>query len=164
VTSECHEVVHDTLRSNGYEKRHHSPPHRRIRRLSGDLGALASPHRTAGAVGCRGSLLCYCSHCRGIDIGGNCPKLTFGIYAAHFEKLRVLKCSLQAQYPERIPLPWFKWQKSFHDHIIRNERDYFNHLNYIYHNAVKHRLVGDPEDWPFMWIEGMPEPPGFRNM
>ena len=92
------------------------------------------------------------------------PHLTFGIYAAHFEKLRVLKCSLQAQYPERIPLPWFKWQQSFHDHIIRNERDYFNHLNYIYHNAVKHGLVGDPEDWPFMWIEGMLEPPGFRNV
>jgi len=86
------------------------------------------------------------------------PHLTFDTYTAHFERLREMKNLLQAQYPETIPLPRFKWQKSFHDHIIRNERDYFNHLNYIYINPVKHGLVDDPEDWPFMWIEGMPEP------
>ncbi|MGB2868381.1 MAG: transposase [Bacteroidota bacterium] len=52
----------------------------------------------------------------------------------------------------------FRWQKSFHDHIIRDERDYDNHLEYIYENAVRHHLVIEPEDYPWMWIEGMSVP------
>ena len=29
------------------------------------------------------------------------------------------------------------WQKSFHDHIIRNREDYEEHLRYIYENPVR---------------------------
>ena len=29
------------------------------------------------------------------------------------------------------------WQKSFHDHIIRNARDYEEHLRYIYENPAR---------------------------
>lgn len=39
---------------------------------------------------------------------------------------------------------WNYW-----DHCIRNERDYYTHLNYIHHNPVKHGLVGRMEDYPF---------------
>lgn len=31
----------------------------------------------------------------------------------------------------------FKWQRSFHDHIIRNEHSYWNILNYIENNPKK---------------------------
>ena len=65
--------------------------------------------------------------------------------------------SVTSKISHEVGFPDFAWQSRFHDHIIRNERDYFNHLNYIYYNAVKHGLVRYPEDWPFMWIEGMPE-------
>jgi putative transposase len=44
------------------------------------------------------------------------------------------------------------------DHIIRDEKDYRNHLAYIYHNAIKHGYVQEPEQWKWMWIEGMERP------
>ena len=34
----------------------------------------------------------------------------------------------------------FKWQKSFYDHIIRNEKDLQNHYNYTVYNHLKHNL------------------------
>jgi putative transposase len=40
------------------------------------------------------------------------------------------------------------WQRSFWDHVIRNEYDYQNHLNYIHYNPVKHGVVDRPEDYP----------------
>jgi hypothetical protein len=42
--------------------------------------------------------------------------------------------------------PKFKWQKSFHDHIIRNQNDFDNHWNYTMYNFRKHGL---PEDWQY---------------
>jgi len=39
------------------------------------------------------------------------------------------------------------WQKRFWDHVIRDDRDFENHLHYIHHNPVKHGYVADPRDW-----------------
>ena len=39
------------------------------------------------------------------------------------------------------------WQSSFYDHIIRDEQDFNNHLNYIQNNPVKHGYIGRSEDW-----------------
>jgi putative transposase len=39
------------------------------------------------------------------------------------------------------------WQKRFWTHLIVNEKDYEDHLNYIHFNAVKHGLVNDPLEW-----------------
>jgi putative transposase len=39
------------------------------------------------------------------------------------------------------------WQKSFWDHIIRDEVDFQRHLDYIHYNPVRHGLVEKPEDW-----------------
>ncbi len=36
------------------------------------------------------------------------------------------------------------WQHRFWDHMIRNERDYENHFDYIHYNPVKHGLVPKP--------------------
>jgi REP element-mobilizing transposase RayT len=43
-------------------------------------------------------------------------------------------------------IPRFKWQKSFHDHIIRDEKDFNNHFDYTVYNFKKHNL---PDDWPY---------------
>jgi len=43
----------------------------------------------------------------------------------------------------------FAWQSSFHDHIIRDQKDFNNHVNYIHINPVKHRYVDKPQDWPW---------------
>jgi len=40
------------------------------------------------------------------------------------------------------------WQPRFHDHIIRNEQDYQETMNYILMNPVRKGLVEKPEDWP----------------
>ena len=42
--------------------------------------------------------------------------------------------------------PKFKWQKSFHDHFIRDDRDFENQSNYVIFNFVKHDL---PKDWQY---------------
>jgi REP element-mobilizing transposase RayT len=55
----------------------------------------------------------------------------------------------QAQFNSKYLLseykyPCFKWQKSFFDHVIRNEKDFSTHWRYTVYNHIKHRLG---EDW-----------------
>ena len=40
------------------------------------------------------------------------------------------------------------WQKRFWEHVIRDEADLRNHLNYIHDNPVKHGFVERVKDWP----------------
>ena len=39
------------------------------------------------------------------------------------------------------------WQKRFWDHVIRDDKDFENHLHYIHYNPIKHGYVADPRDW-----------------
>ncbi|MCU6321066.1 REP-associated tyrosine transposase [Klebsiella aerogenes] len=41
------------------------------------------------------------------------------------------------------------WQPRFWEHTIRNDEDYRRHMDYVYINPVKHRLVGYVRDWPY---------------
>ncbi len=43
----------------------------------------------------------------------------------------------------------FGWETSFHDHLIRNELDLENHVEYIHNNPVEAGYVADPIDWPW---------------
>lgn len=43
-------------------------------------------------------------------------------------------------------IPQFKWQKSFHDYLIRNDRDFQNHYLYTVYNHQKHGL---PNNWQY---------------
>jgi putative transposase len=49
------------------------------------------------------------------------------------------------------------WQRRYWEHIIRNERDFQAHLDYIHINPVKHGLVAAARDWPhstfLAWVE-----------
>lgn len=40
---------------------------------------------------------------------------------------------------------WHQYQ----DHGIRDERDFYTHLNYIHHNPVEHKYVKKMEDYKF---------------
>ncbi len=40
------------------------------------------------------------------------------------------------------------WQDRFWDHVIRDEIDFSNHMDYIHYNAVKHGYAEAPEKWP----------------
>jgi putative transposase len=39
------------------------------------------------------------------------------------------------------------WQRRFWEHLIRNQEDFNNHLDYIHYNPVKHGLVNSPGEW-----------------
>lgn len=41
------------------------------------------------------------------------------------------------------------WQRRFWEHLIRNERDYRAHMDYVHINPVKHGLVTRVSDWPY---------------
>jgi len=41
------------------------------------------------------------------------------------------------------------WQRRFWEHAIRDERDYWNHIDYIHINPVKHGYVTRVADWPY---------------
>jgi len=39
------------------------------------------------------------------------------------------------------------WQRRFWEHVIRDEHDLSNHIDYIHFNPVKHGLTDLPEKW-----------------
>jgi putative transposase len=41
------------------------------------------------------------------------------------------------------------WQRRFWEHLIRDEVDWKNHVEYIHYNPVKHGLVQSPKDWEY---------------
>ncbi len=41
------------------------------------------------------------------------------------------------------------WQRRFWEHMIRDERDYEMHTNYIHYNPVRHGIVKHVKDWPY---------------
>jgi putative transposase len=41
------------------------------------------------------------------------------------------------------------WQKRFYEHTIRNEQDWLEKIDYIRSNSVKHKLVGNWQDWKY---------------
>jgi putative transposase len=41
------------------------------------------------------------------------------------------------------------WQRRFWEHLIRNQKDFNQHIEYIHYNPVKHGLVNAPVDWAY---------------
>ena len=41
------------------------------------------------------------------------------------------------------------WQRRFWEHLIRDERDFQAHMDYVHINPVKHGLVLRVQDWPY---------------
>jgi len=66
--------------------------------------------------------------------------------------------SKQIQPNEKVSLARAKkrergiWQRRFWEHLIRDESDYEQHMNYIHYNPVKHGYVTNPIDWPYSSI------------
>lgn len=44
------------------------------------------------------------------------------------------------------------WQRRFWEHVIRDEQDFRNHVDYIHINPVKHGLAMHATDWPYSSI------------
>ena len=64
-------------------------------------------------------------------------------FVRHFKKIEKYRDRFVNQHGARGVIPKFDWQSSFHDHFIRNERDFDAHINYIKNQWIKHNL---PED------------------
>ena len=41
------------------------------------------------------------------------------------------------------------WQRRFWEHLIRDDRDYARHIDYVHCNPVKHGYVDRVGDWPY---------------
>jgi len=66
-------------------------------------------------------------------------------------QMRDILGKLQKQFifkygQNQCKIPKFKWQKSFHDHVIRDQIDLENHYIYTAYNHQKHNL---PADWKY---------------
>jgi len=41
------------------------------------------------------------------------------------------------------------WQRRFWEHVVRDDRDFERHLDYIHYNPIKHGHVTRVADWPY---------------
>ncbi len=47
------------------------------------------------------------------------------------------------------------WQRRYWEHLIRDERDYRTHMDYVHINPVKHGLVERAAEWPYSTFHQM---------
>lgn len=86
------------------------------------------------------------------------------------EIMHSLKPNFTKAYKQRLGLsstnPMKFWQKRFWDHVIRDDRDFENHLHYIHFNPIKHGYVTDPRMWKYSscieWENRGLYPPAFE--
>jgi REP element-mobilizing transposase RayT len=90
------------------------------------------------------------------------PTLKVADFERHFQLIRELRTRFDAASSKETRTVKFRWQKSFYDHVIRSDDDLSQHLEYIFGNAVKHKLTTEAEDWRWMWVYGMDEPEEFQ--
>ena len=60
-------------------------------------------------------------------------------------RLQSIKTLLQ----NKQTFPKFQWQKSYHDHVIRGEEDFNEHLQYIWRNPEKHNIINNWEEYKY---------------
>ena len=62
-----------------------------------------------------------------------------------------VECSRETRGEQAI------WQRRFWEHLIRDDRDFADHLDYIHLNPIRHGLVAAPKDWQhssfLRWVE-----------
>jgi REP element-mobilizing transposase RayT len=61
-------------------------------------------------------------------------------------KVNILRRRFAQKHKTHQPYSPFKWQKSYHDHIIRDEPDFEHHYRYTVYNYLKHNLH---KNWEF---------------
>jgi REP element-mobilizing transposase RayT len=73
-------------------------------------------------------------------------------YTALSQAMRMLK-GKSAALCNRILNRWGAfWQHESYDHVVRNEREHRQILQYILENPVKAGLVSDWEQWPYTYV------------
>ncbi len=63
---------------------------------------------------------------------------------------RLIKTWFTKQYvPPRNGDGGRNWQNRYWEHLIRNEKDFQHHVDYIHYNPIKHGYVIWASDWPY---------------
>jgi len=80
------------------------------------------------------------------------PRLHLDAHDFNKEIIRYRKLFVEKYGDPQYEIPAFKWQQSFHDHVIRHEKDFYKHLNYIANNCIKHNIGEDKNKyrWSFL--------------
>ncbi len=63
----------------------------------------------------------------------------------------------QSQARRKTPPEHKIWQDENYDHLIRNEKDYYEKLQYLLYNAVKNGLAASPFEYPWLYWNGRAE-------
>jgi putative transposase len=66
-----------------------------------------------------------------------------------FAKLAKQLAGYHVKQQHRIEL----WARGYHDRVVREDEDRRRYVRYIRDNPVKGRLVANPEDYPFLYID-----------
>ncbi len=67
--------------------------------------------------------------------------------------MQKIKMSFGVNYRIRMNIDSGRiWQNRFWDHVIRNQNDLNNHIDYVHYNPVKHGLAKKPFDWQYSSI------------
>ena len=87
-------------------------------------------------------------------------------YSQRVSRLKVLFTrAYKASHPSNLEISESRhkhresdvWQRRFWEHLIRDEADLQNHLDYIHYNPVKHELVSCPHLWSYSsfyhWVD-----------
>jgi hypothetical protein len=69
------------------------------------------------------------------------PQISIFNDAAYVSRITEYRRRCISKYNFHPPFPKFKWQSSFHDHIIRDRKDFVHHLAYIRRQWLKHKLL-----------------------
>jgi len=75
------------------------------------------------------------------------PHLHLDAHYFNKEIIKYRKVFVEKYGHPQNDIPPFHWQQSFHDHVIRNEKDFSKHLNYIANNCIKHSICEDEEKY-----------------
>ncbi len=69
-----------------------------------------------------------------------------GYFSRHIQSNEIISAAKKNKRERNI------WQRRFWEHLICNDSDYENHVNYIHNNPVKHGYVSKAIDWKFSSI------------
>ena len=50
------------------------------------------------------------------------------------------------------------WQRNYYEHIIRNEKDWYEKVNYMRNNPVMKGLAEEADEWRYWWTLGYDNP------
>jgi len=76
----------------------------------------------------------------------------YKIYKTLIEEHYQILFDLKNQYSQKIGSQYhkFHWMKSYRDHYIRNDKDFDEHVKYIYNNPFKHKIP-NPENYKYIF-------------